>query len=239
MAGRGSRFESERFEMPKPLIPIYGKPMIYWALKSLRDIAFTEVVVIVLENHETRWKISRTVHDLLGSAVRLVQLPEVTQGQLCTVLAARDYISRDEDLLIASSDTYVVSNLGNAIINRRKTCRGLISVANMPGDRWSFASTNSDGCVTGVAEKIRISDHASTGLYYFSNGGDFLEAADEMICESETIRGEYYVIPVYDIYIKRSWRVEIDTAHEVWDMGTPQSKLRFEQHLSRELTETL
>ena len=28
MAGRGSRFQTQGYQLPKPLIPIHGKPMI-------------------------------------------------------------------------------------------------------------------------------------------------------------------------------------------------------------------
>lgn len=229
LAGRGSRFERHKFEVPKPLIPVAGKPMIYWALKSLEGMSFTEIIFVALEEHEKRWGITRILRDIVGSKSNVLLLSEVTDGQLCTVLAARNHISSDCGVLIISSDTYVVSNLGETIRAHSPDCRGVISVANMPGVHWSFAQTNDDGYVTEVAEKIRISDHASTGLYYFSSGQEFLEAADEMITSGEKTRGEYYVIPTYGKYIQRGWRVEVDAAHEVWDMGTPESLAAFER----------
>ena len=35
MAGRGSRFASAGFELPKPLIDVMGKPMIDWVIDNI------------------------------------------------------------------------------------------------------------------------------------------------------------------------------------------------------------
>ena len=35
MAGGGTRFGSEGFELPKPLIGLQGKPFFYWAAQSV------------------------------------------------------------------------------------------------------------------------------------------------------------------------------------------------------------
>jgi len=83
-----------------------------------------------------------------------------------------------------------------------------------------------------VAEKVRISDHASTGLYYFSSGREFVQVAEKMIANQEKTRGEYYVIPVYQKYVQQDWRVDISVANEVWDMGTPESLESFKVFLA-------
>jgi UDP-N-acetylglucosamine diphosphorylase / glucose-1-phosphate thymidylyltransferase / UDP-N-acetylgalactosamine diphosphorylase / glucosamine-1-phosphate N-acetyltransferase / galactosamine-1-phosphate N-acetyltransferase len=87
------------------------------------------------------------------------------------------------------------------------------------------------GRVLEVAEKVRISDHASTGLYYFASGRELLTVADEMIAKQEMTNGEYYVIPVYQKYIQRGWRVQIAIASEMHDMGTPEALAAFEVYL--------
>jgi dTDP-glucose pyrophosphorylase len=135
-------------------------------------------------------------------------------------------------LLVASADTLVISQLSTDIHSRPAECHGIISVADLPGERWSFARTDESGRVVEVAEKKRISDHASTGLYSFANGRQFVEIGDEIVRNDEKTRGEYYVIPVYQKYIQRGWRVEISRASQVWDMGNPQAILEFERHFA-------
>jgi dTDP-glucose pyrophosphorylase len=162
-------------------------------------------------------------------------IDEVTEGQLCTVLAAEEHLNSSEDLLITSSDTFVKSKIGDHISRKADDCAGLISVADLPGNRWSFAKVDDTGRVVEVAEKRRISNYASTGLYYFANGYDFLTEAKRIIENKEKTQGEYYVIPVYQKFIERGLKVEISLADEVYDMGTPASLKQSIQELSKHL----
>ncbi len=233
MAGRGSRFRSTSEDLPKALAPVFGKTMLWWALRSVLDIPHSEILFVVLAEHSQRFQLDDYLVKLDTSApCSIVTLPEVTEGQLCTVLACRDQIATSEDLLVASSDTYVLSKLASAIKRRSRGCAGIISVADMPGESWSFARTDDRGTVVEVAEKERVSNHASTGLYYFSDGSVFVDMAERLLRRGEKTRGEYYVAPLYRDYIARRWRVEIDVAREMWDMGTPEAKEGFESHLA-------
>jgi NDP-sugar pyrophosphorylase family protein len=233
MAGRGARFADRGFETPKPLISICGQPMVYWALKTLETIPCGRVIFVALAEHEAKYQLSKRLRACTQSPTTFVFLDQVTEGQLCTVLAAARYLDTDEDVLIASSDTAVVSDLARDISNRARDCHGIISVADMPGDRWSFALTDDSGRVIRVAEKVRISDLASTGLYYFSSGRELVGLGRELIAAGERTRGEYYVIPVYQKLIGRGGRVEVSRATEMWDMGTPEAKAAFEAHLEQ------
>lgn len=223
MAGRGARLANRGFARPKPLIDIAGRPMVGWALESIRDIPHDGLVFVALAEYESDFGLTRVLTELLGHEPSVVLLPGVTEGQLCTVLAARANLCPDEDLLIISSDTLVVSRLGHDIRNRPADCQGLISVKDMPGDRWSFARTDGGTRVVEVTEKIRISPHASTGMYYFSRAAEFLECADEMIAGNERTLGEFYVMPLYCKYLERGWRVDISIATEMWDMGNAEA----------------
>lgn len=232
MAGRGSRFAGHGIEQPKPLIPVAGKPMFTWALRSLEGVSYSRIVFVALADHEAHFGVRELVRRHVGDRAAVVLLDEVTEGQLCSVLAARAYLDGDEAVLVASSDTYIRSDLARDLARCRSTCHGLISVADLPGDRWSFARPDASGAVVEVAEKVRISDHASTGLYYFANARRFVATADALIASQEKTRGEYYVIPVYQKYIDQGLRVELSVADAMWDMGTPEALEAFERHLA-------
>ena len=226
MAGRGSRMQSVR---PKPLIEVAGRPMVAWAWDSVANIPHSSVTFVALRDHDAQFDASRIVRELAGAAARVVLLDDVTEGQLCTVLAAREALDADEDVLIAASDTIVESDIGRAIAARRPEVRGLISVLPLEGDRWSFARTDASGRVVAVAEKERISSHASTGLYYFASGRELLGFADAMIAAKQRTRGEYYVMPVYQRYIEAGLRIELDHATRMHDLGTPEALASFER----------
>ena len=229
MAGRGSRFHGEAYQVPKPLIEIEGKPMLYWALNSLKGLTYSEIIFVCLKEHEEQFKVSNLIRKYDADAI-IHFIDEVTEGQLCTVLSARDYFDKDESILIISSDTWVKGNLFEDI-EAFADSDGLISVADLPGDRWSFAKTNNQGKVIEVAEKHRISDWASTGLYYFSSGRQLVHFGEQMIKNEERTRGEFYVIPVYQKMINEGMDIRISVADQMWDMGTPEAKLDFEAYL--------
>lgn len=232
MAGRGSRFAASEATLPKPLIEVRERPMVAWALDGLADVARTSTIFVALREHEEAFGVTKTLRETIDPNAEVILIDEVTEGQLCTVLAARELIDTDEDVLISSSDTYVASNLDKAIAARSDRTRGLISVARMPGEQWSFARLDDEGWVVEVAEKRRISDLASTGLYYFSSGHELVATADDMIARREKTRGEYYVMPVYQKLIDRGLGIRVSVADAVWDMGTPVALAAFEAHLS-------
>jgi dTDP-glucose pyrophosphorylase len=233
MAGRGSRYASEGYVTPKPLVEVAGKPMFYWALQSLKDLKPSKCIFIILAQHEKEFGVSGLISGIfdISTQPEFVLLEDFTEGQLCTVLAAKHLFDPEQGLLIASSDTMVESNLGADIKQDRRD--GLISVAKLPGEQWSFARINDDGDVVEVAEKVRISDLASTGLYFFRRAKDLIEHGEAIIERKEKTRGEYYVIPVYQSMIRHGKKVGVSMASAMWDMGTPDSKARFEQHLQR------
>lgn len=231
MAGRGSRFANEGYDIPKPLIPIAGKPMLLHALQSIIHIPRIRLIFIALQEHEKQYKLNDLLKKEIKCHFELVLLEDVTEGQLCTVMAAESYFMQNEDLLIAPSDTYIRSNLDADIQNLHPDCKGIISVANLPGERWSFAATDQDGWVIKVAEKERISDFASTGYYYFSDASYFVEEARKLIDLKEKTRREYFVIPVYQKMIDQGAKISLSHVQDVWDMGTPQAKADYEKHL--------
>ena len=45
-AGRGSRLEHQTDEIPKPLVPVMGRPMLEWVLEALGEAGFTKKDVV-------------------------------------------------------------------------------------------------------------------------------------------------------------------------------------------------
>lgn len=230
MAGRGSRFRNAGIDIPKPFITVDGKPMFVHALKSIEGIDYSKIIFIVLKEHYDAFDMNQCLKDAGIEKYKLVVIPEVTEGQLATVLTAAEYFNLDEDVLILSSDTYVKSPLVKDIIYRKRNCHGIISVAELPGSQWSFAKVNDKNEVSRVAEKERISDYASTGIYYFSKGNELVKYSSEMISKKEKTRNEYYVIPVYQKFIDHGKMISISIADEMWDMGTPEALEEYLRH---------
>src|SRR3989442_12740985 len=100
MAGRGARLAQAGYEKPKPLVTVAGRPMVAWALESLRGLSYDELIFVALAEHEADYGVSSVSRSLSGPKARVILLDAITEGQLCSVLAARELIETDEDLLI-------------------------------------------------------------------------------------------------------------------------------------------
>ena len=139
MAGRGSRFTSNNVHVPKPLINIGGKYMIEWALKNVTDLNYSEIIFIILKEHNVDFQLGTRLRELNIPNSNILEIDNVTEGQLQTVLAAKDVLKTEEYLLISPTDTYVLSNIKTSIENPHPECSGIISVNNKEGNQWSFA----------------------------------------------------------------------------------------------------
>jgi len=226
MAGLGSRFKNSDYSLPKPLIMVEDKPMFLKSLESIDGINYSDIYFIVKREHDLKHAISDIIKkNVPNSHVFLVD--DTPNGQLMSILSIEEKINKDEDLLIISSDTLVVSNLKKKVLSLPESYKGLISLINKKGDQWSFAKINSSGDVTEVAEKKRISSLASTGIYYFKNGKEFVKLSKKIIKKKIKVNDEYYVMPVYQEYINAKFKISSSIAKEMWDMGTPKSLKEF------------
>ncbi len=230
MAGRGSRYANVGYTIPKPLIEINGKPMLYHAFQSVKDVPYEKVIFIALKEHEQTYGVSKLIKEQIVNNFELILLDDVTEGQLCTVLTASHYFQPNQSILIAASDSYIESSIAEEL--KKTQADGIISVINLPGEQWSFAKTDETGRVIEVAEKTRISDYASTGIYYFKDAKRFEQHAQQLIQQKETTKGEYYIMPLYNKLIAEGAQIGLSHAKAMWDMGTPEAKQKFETYLN-------
>ena len=230
MAGRGRRFAERGFSQPKPLIELRGRPLYAWAVDSLPCELANRIVFLCLEEHLSSFELADDIQRRYGRyGAIVVPVSEVTQGQACTVLLARDLIASDESLLIYNADTYCQTDLAMRLPAIDPGIAGLLGVVRGEGDKWSFARVDERGYVVETAEKRRISDWVSTGLYWFSRGGDFVRHAEAMITADERSNGEFYVAPVYNRLIAEGQKIVIDVAREFGPLGTPEDIDAFER----------
>ena len=102
------------------------------------------------------------------------------------------------------------------------------------GEKWKIYSLHIPGqnIVIEVAEKNRISNYISTGLYYFKSSNTFFKYAHQLIDMNIRVNGEFYIIPVYELLLKNNLKVKIANSLQMWDMGNPEAKTNFEEALN-------
>jgi len=233
MAGRGTRFSNSGYSTPKPFIEILGKPMFLWALKSIAGLDINKLIIIVLEEHRTKYNLDHLLNCYCNFPFQIITLKNVTEGQLCTVMEAEPYVNNEEEILIISSDTLVISDIGEVIKKNISNVDGIIStMVSDIGDNWSFVKLDSFENVVAVAEKNRISNNISTGLYYFKNSNKFFHYAHLLINRNMRVNGEFYIIPVYELMLNDFLQIKVANSLQMWDMGNPEAKRIFEDALN-------
>ncbi len=222
MAGRGSRFSEQGYSVPKPFIDVAGQPMFARAIASLPLDLVDRILFVCLDEYRDVWPLEQEVTTRYAAQnPEVISLPDVTEGQACTVLAAREFIDNDDMLIIYNIDTYFESGLGDRLRDLQPGVDGIITVFEAHESHWSFARTDDTGAVVEVAEKRPISKWATVGMYHFTRGRDFVAGADELIRRDLRVKNEFYVMPVYGILIGDGRRFELDVAERVVAMGTP------------------
>src|SRR3954467_7049850 len=104
MAGRGARFREAGWTVPKPLISVMGQPMYSWALRGLPlELADQIILILSAELGSNAEFISDLRRRYSGYPLAVRTLPEITEGQACTVLAVSDLIDCDKPLIIFNS----------------------------------------------------------------------------------------------------------------------------------------
>ena len=228
MAGEGVRFQQKGYPDPKPLIPIFGRPMVDWVVENLSpsegEGQAHRFTFLCRRNHLDNTPLRHHLKRLSPDC-QIVEVPSATQGAACTVLLAAGHIDLEKPLVIANVDQWIgVSLDGFYRAAREKDCDGLILTFPAHDTKWSYARTDATGRVAEVAEKIAISPHATTGIYYYRKGRYFVESAQAVIKSGERTNGEFYVCPVYNEMIRQGKSVYIYgvAEHEMHGLGTPE-----------------
>lgn len=226
MAGKGSRFIKEGYTQPKPLLPVYGKPMIDVVVENLRPYAPHRFIFICQREHLNSYGLHDHLKNL-GKDVEIIAIDSVTAGAACTVLLAEHHIDNLQPLMISNCDQYVDIRIDDYIgCMREGAYDGFIMTMTANDPKWSFIRYDAARKVTEVVEKKVVSSEATVGIYNYKRGADFVSAAKAMIQAGDRVNGEFYVAPVYNYLIKQNAKVGfLNIGSEragMWGLGIPE-----------------
>ncbi len=230
MAGEGSRFVKAGYEKPKPFIDVAGKPMIERVMENLQCKDARYILIGRKAHLEKERELVKAIKAKYNAI--FIGIDQLTEGTACTVLFARQYINSNEPLLIANSDQIVdisVQNFVNDCMERKLDGSILTFTDHELNPKWSFAKINEKKLVIEVQEKKAISEFATVGIYLFSKGKEFVDAAIDMIINNERVNNEFYTCPVYNYAIKNNasigiYNMEFEQMH---GLGTPDDLEKF------------
>lgn len=226
MGGLGSRFASEGYQTPKPLIEVDGMPMFKKAISSIDKDLIEKVTIIIRKESQEKFLLKEEILKQIPTAA-VVIIEKLTGGATETVLEASDLISEKDHLLIMDCDLWFKSRAYmkevTRIIEDKSSVDGLLLTFESDSPKYSYAKLDDEGFVSQTAEKKVISRNAIAGAYFFSSSRDFLNAAKNLVQRGLTEENkEYYISPLFNEIIKSGGKVKAVEVEEYYSFGTPE-----------------
>ncbi len=202
MSGKGTRFADVGYRLPKPLIPVSGKPMICKVIEALPEA--DKWIFIVRKEHIEEYGIDELIRKEIPEAILVVD--ENPVGQASTCMLAMPHVNEVDSLLIAACD--------NAFLYDKKAYTALIEDTSVDAIIWSFTNDilleanpkawgwlklEADGrTIEDVSVKVPVSenpkhDHAVVATFFFRKAKDFIDSYTLMKNEDFKINNEFYV----------------------------------------------
>lgn len=190
MAGRGSRLRPHTLTVPKPLIPIAGKPIVHRLVEDIAGVLnqkIEEIAFIVSRDFGTQVET-----DLVAIAEKLgakgsIYYQEKPLGTAHAIMSAKDSMSGP--VVVAYADT-----LFRADFTLDTTADSVIWVKQVEDpSAFGVVKLNEKNEIVDFVEKPKdfVSDLAIIGIYYFQSGETLREELQYLLDNNVTKGGEY------------------------------------------------
>jgi len=172
MAGRGSRLRPHTLTIPKPLIPVAGKPIVQWLVEDIVKVCGKKVDEIAFVIGDFGKEVEESlikVAEGLGAKASIYYQDEPL-GTAHAILCAKE--SLKGNCVVAFADT-----LFKADFTLDSTKDGIIWVSKIDDpSAFGVVKLNEGNIITDFVEKPKtfVSDLAIIGIYYF-NDGEYLK----------------------------------------------------------------
>ena len=231
MAGKGSRFSENGYDVPKPLLDIDGEIMVVNAVnclpKSLNNI------FICLEEHLDKYDMKRKLIEEFNADI--IPISETTSGQACTceIGIKRTNIDLENPIMISACDNGVSYNKDKylEILNDESIDVIVWSFRNnqtskLNPNMYAWLDVDKDGIIKHVSCKKFIYDdplktHAIIGTMFFRKGRYFMDGLSKNYTENIRTNGEFYVDDVLNQNIKDGLKVKVFEVDHYICWGTP------------------
>ncbi|WP_107039503.1 sugar phosphate nucleotidyltransferase [Brumimicrobium mesophilum] len=192
MAGRGSRLRPHTLTVPKPLVPVGGKPIVHRLVEDIAGVCsepIEEIAFVIGDFGAEAEKELLQVADSLGAKGSIHYQTEPL-GTAHAVLCAKEKL--DGPVVVAFADT-----LFKADFKIDPNDDGILWVKQIDDpSAFGVIKMNEKNEIIDFVEKPQtfVSDLAMIGIYYFKEGADLRTELDYLI-ENDVIKGGEYQLP--------------------------------------------
>ena len=224
-AGKGTRLHPFSLNIPKPMLPIINKPIIFHSIKRLLKAGIANIGVVIRKNdHIIPSYIRKTFPELQSPFI----VQEEALGTAHAVLQVKKCVSTENFLVIAGDSLFSASYLRKLReLHMEENNEITLSLEKMEFNLMRYSSTVDyrDGRVWKVLEKPEtpadvLSDLNAAALYIFSSS--FFSTLEDV---PKSKRGEYELISAINNNIRKGERVgglitkrvcHISTSYDLW-----------------------
>ena len=189
MAGRGSRLRPHTLTVPKPLIPIAGKPIVQRLVEDIARVCNENVDEIAFIIGDFGIEIEKNLISIAQSlgAKGTIYHQEEALGTAHAILCAKE--SLIGNVVVAFADT-----LFKADFTLDNSADGIIWVKQIENpSAFGVVKLNENNEITDFIEKPEtfVSDLAIIGIYYFKNGEQLCHELQYLIDNDIKEKGEF------------------------------------------------
>ena len=218
MAGWGTRLRPHTLTIPKPMLPIAGKPIVQRLVEDLiksTDEKIDNIVFIIREDfgkkiEEQLLRMSETLR--IACHVRYQEEP---LGTAHAILCAGDFLH--DRVIVAFADT-----LFKMDFKLQAAKEGIIFVQKVADpSAFGVVKLDKDGVITDFIEKPKdfVSDLAIIGIYYFRDGAKLRAEMQYLIDNKLAEKGEYQLTNAMENMKAKGARFEQGTVIDWLDCG--------------------
>ena len=222
LGGIGKRFSELGYKDPKPLVKVLGKEIIFWVLDNLKINKKDKVYIVYnkeLDNFDF------TDHFGKYPYLNFLRLNRSTNGPVETIYEITKILeknNKDEGVLIVDGDTFYKRNIIKIIKKEHHAIFYHVNKIKEP--LFSYIKIKNKKIID-IAEKIKISNNANTGAYYFNNIKKFNYYANYCLRKNK----KTFVSEIYKELINNKETVYAEklTDTEFACLGTPKQIIDF------------
>jgi capsule biosynthesis phosphatase len=220
IGGIGKRFKDEGFDLPKPLISVLGKPMVYRVIENL-EAREDDTIHIIYNPELNNFRFESSLRkEFPNLNLNFISLSGLTRGASETILFGLNMMEEkylSGEFLIMDCDTFY----GDNILEKYRKCKNKNSIFYFIDEEdnpiFSYIAIDENRKVTSIKEKIKISKFANTGAYGFSDGFTLKSYCERILGQDK----ELYVSLIYQKMIEDGIKINSESIEKFYCVGTP------------------
>lgn len=223
IGGKGERFIKCGYKEKKPLIDILGKPMIYYVLDNLKITNDDKIFIIYYDIEDNLFK------NLLIEKypyINFIKINFQTRGAAETIFEGLKKIinlTNNKKTMLFDCDTFYTEDVISLYRNIQENAV-FYTINECEKPIYSYIDIDHNNIIKKIAEKVKISNKANTGIYCFKNIDELNKYSKYVIDNNITFNNEFYTSCIIDkMNQDKNLFIGIELNKDyVFNLGTPE-----------------